>query len=167
MQSATQFVQRTANTLRRFQNTQKMEKTLACGSYFLHFPRVPKCSSCFISVIHGLGDFVLTLIVLGYKFYLFSVLFNQIRAALGMDRCRLAVVGAAPVTMETLRYFQSINIPLYELFGMSECSGPMTVSVPGHVTSGSCGIAMDGTEMKIINEDEDGNGEVSSKEGDT
>ena len=79
-----------------------------------------------------------------------------------MDRCRLAVVGAAPVTMETLRYFQSINIPLYELFGMSECSGPMTVSIPGHVKSGSCGIAMDGTEMKIINEDEDGNGEVSS-----
>ena len=79
-----------------------------------------------------------------------------------MDRCRLAVVGAAPVTMETLRYFQSINIPLFELFGMSECSGPMTVSIPGHVTSGSCGIAMDGTEMKIINEDEDGNGEVSS-----
>jgi len=79
-----------------------------------------------------------------------------------MDRCRLAVVGAAPVTMETLRYFQSINIPLYELFGMSECSGPMTVSIPGHVVSGSCGIAMDGTEMKIINEDEEGNGEVSS-----
>lgn len=90
--------------------------------------------------------------------------FNQIRAALGMDRCRLAVVGAAPVTMETLRYFQSINIPLYELFGMSECSGPMTVSIPGHVVSGSCGIAMDGTEMKIINEDEDGNGEVREVE---
>lgn len=74
----------------------------------------------------------------------------------------MAVVGAAPVTMETLRYFQSINIPLYELFGMSECSGPMTVSIPGNVVSGGCGIAMDGTEMKIINEDEDGNGEVSS-----
>lgn len=89
-----------------------------------------------------------------------GLVLKKIRAALGMDRCRLAVVGAAPVTMETLRYFQSINIPLFELFGMSECSGPMTVSIPGHVVSGSCGIAMDGTEMKIINEDEDGNGEL-------
>ena len=62
--------------------------------------------------------------------------------------------------METLRYFQSINIPLYELFGMSECSGPMTVSIPGHVVSGSCGIALDGCEMKVINQDEEGNGEV-------
>lgn len=74
----------------------------------------------------------------------------------------MTVVSAAPVTMETLRYFQSINIPLYELYGMSECTGPMTVSIPGHIVSGSCGIAMDGTEMKLINEDEDGNGEVSS-----
>lgn len=83
--------------------------------------------------------------------------------ALGLDRCRLCFVGAAPVTMETLRYFQSINVPLYELYGMSECSGPMTVSIPGHIISGSCGIAMDGMEMKIINEDEEGNGEVRSK----
>ena len=51
-------------------------------------------------------------------------------------------------------------MPLYELYGMSECTGPMTVSIPGHITSGSCGIAMDGCEMKIINEDDDGNGEV-------
>ena len=82
--------------------------------------------------------------------------------ALGLDRCRLSFVGAAPVTMETLRYFQSINIPLYELYGMSECSGPQTVSIPGHIRSGSCGVAIDGCEMKVINEDEEGNGEVKS-----
>ncbi|KAL9986588.1 hypothetical protein ACROYT_G000756 [Oculina patagonica] len=92
-----------------------------------------------------------------------GLVLKKIRAALGLDRCRMAVVGAAPVTMETLRYFQSINIPLYELFGMSECSGPLTVSIPGHIVSGSCGIAMDGMEMKIINPDEDGNGELCIK----
>ncbi|KAJ7326101.1 Long-chain-fatty-acid--CoA ligase acsbg2 [Desmophyllum pertusum] len=92
-----------------------------------------------------------------------GLVLKKIRAALGLDRCRLAFVGAAPVTMETLRYFQSINIPLYELFGMSECSGPMTVSIPGHVVSGSCGIAMDGCEMKVINQDEEGNGELCFK----
>lgn len=89
-----------------------------------------------------------------------SLFFSQIRLALGLDRCRLCFVGAAPVTLETLRYFQSINVPLYELYGMSECTGPMTVSIPGHITSGSCGIAMEGCEMKIINKDDDGNGEV-------
>lgn len=92
-----------------------------------------------------------------------TLVLKKVRMALGLDRCRLCFVGAAPVTMETLRYFQSINIPLYELYGMSECSGPQTVSIPGHIISGSCGVAMDGCEMKVINEDEEGNGELCLK----
>ena len=81
--------------------------------------------------------------------------------AIGLDRCRLCFTGAAPVTMDTLKYFQSINIPLYELYGMSECSGPQTVSIPGHLKTGSCGVSIGGCEMKILNADADGNGEVS------
>lgn len=64
--------------------------------------------------------------------------------------------------METLKYFQSINIPVYELYGMSETSGPHSVSIPGHLISGSCGILMEGVEMKIADKDEEGNGEVKS-----
>ena len=90
------------------------------------------------------------------------MLCSKVRVALGLDRCRLCFVGAAPVTMETLRYFQSINIPLFELFGMSETSGPHSMSIPGHLVSGSCGIAMEGVKMKIADEDDDGNGEVRS-----
>ena len=85
---------------------------------------------------------------------------NQIRLALGLDRCRLCVVGAAPVTLETIRYFQSINIPLFELYGMSESTGPATISIPGCVKAGSCGVAFEGVEVKIHNKDEEGNGEV-------
>ncbi|XP_048584114.1 long-chain-fatty-acid--CoA ligase ACSBG2 isoform X2 [Nematostella vectensis] len=85
---------------------------------------------------------------------------KKIKVSLGLDRCWGQFVAAAPVTMETLCYFQSINIPLYELYGMSECSGPLTISIPGHVLSGSCGIKMEGTEMKIDKPDEDGNGEL-------
>lgn len=88
--------------------------------------------------------------------------FPQVRIALGLDRCPLCFVGAAPVTMETLNYFQSINVPLYELYGMSETSGPHTVSIPGHLISGSCGVTMGGVEMKIADKDEEGNGEVKS-----
>ena len=81
---------------------------------------------------------------------------------LGLDQCKLQVVGAAPVTLETLRYFQSVNIPLCELYGMSESTGPHTVSLmPNKVRTGSCGVLVDGFEMKIANKDEDGSGEVS------
>lgn len=89
-----------------------------------------------------------------------NLVLKKIRLALGLDRCRLCVVGAAPVTLETIRYFQSINIPLFELFGMSESTGPTTISIPGHVKAGSCGVAFDGVEVKIIEPDEEGNGEV-------
>lgn len=88
---------------------------------------------------------------------------KKVRVALGLDRCLLCFVGAAPVTMETLKYFQSINIPVYELYGMSETSGPHSVSIPGHVISGSCGILMEGVEMKIADKDEEGNGELCIK----
>lgn len=44
---------------------------------------------------------------------------------------------------------------------MSESTGPTTISIPGHVKAGSCGVAFDGVEVKIIEPDEEGNGEVS------
>ncbi|XP_068722136.1 long-chain-fatty-acid--CoA ligase ACSBG2-like isoform X1 [Montipora capricornis] len=94
-----------------------------------------------------------------YGWTLATMILQQIRVALGLDRCKMAFVGAAPVTMQTLRHFQSINIPLYELFGMSESGGPHTISVPGHALSGSCGMALEGMETKVTS-DEDGNGEL-------
>ena len=87
-------------------------------------------------------------------------LLKKVRTALGLDRCRHIATGAAPITMETLRYFQSLNMPLYELYGMSECSGPATVGKPGQNRVGACGPLVDGFYMKIHEPDEDGNGEV-------
>lgn len=62
--------------------------------------------------------------------------------------------------METLRYFQSLNISLFELYGMSESSGPFTVGNPQKNRTGSVGPVMDGLKGKIHEPDEDGNGEV-------
>ena len=79
---------------------------------------------------------------------------------LGLDRCRLIYTGAAPVSLETLRYFQSINIPLLELYGMSECTGLATLSLPKIFKTTAVGRTIKQMEMKIFNEDEDGSGEV-------
>lgn len=43
---------------------------------------------------------------------------------------------------------------------MSESTGPATISIPGYVKAGSCGVAFEGVEVKIHNKDEEGNGEV-------
>lgn len=58
-----------------------------------------------------------------------NLVFKKVRAALGLDRCRFCCTGAAPITKDTLDYFMSLNIPVKELYGMSESSGPHTVSM--------------------------------------
>lgn len=57
-----------------------------------------------------------------------SLVFKKVRAALGLDRCKVCFTGAAPITKDTLDYFMSLNIPILEIYGMSESSGPHTVS---------------------------------------
>ena len=49
--------------------------------------------------------------------------FKKVRQALGLDRCHFPLSGAAPLAEETLTYFMSVNIPLHELYGLSESSG--------------------------------------------
>ncbi|KAI8499360.1 medium-chain fatty acid-CoA ligase [Branchiostoma belcheri] len=88
------------------------------------------------------------------------VVFRNIRKALGLDRCRLQFSGAAPIAMETLQYFMSINIPLYELYGMSESTGPHTMALPHHFRLGSCGSEFPGATTVIKNADDEGIGEV-------
>ncbi|XP_065059824.1 long-chain-fatty-acid--CoA ligase ACSBG2-like [Rhopilema esculentum] len=95
-----------------------------------------------------------------FGFSIASAVLKKIRVQLGLDRCRLIYTGAAPVSLETLRYFQSINIPLLELYGMSECTGLATLSVPKLAKTTAVGRAIKQMEMKIFNEDEDGSGEI-------
>ena len=79
---------------------------------------------------------------------------------LGLDRCSVIYTGAAPISLETMRYFQSINIPLLELYGMSECSGVATLSYPRSLRMASVGKVVEDVELKIFNQDADGSGEV-------
>ncbi len=48
-----------------------------------------------------------------------------------------------------LDFLLSVNIPVFEIYGMSESSGPQTVSLPGKHITGTCGPVMPGAEIKI------------------
>ena len=61
---------------------------------------------------------------------------------------------------ETMSYFLSLNICLHKLYGMSESTGPTTVTTERTLRFGSNGFAMEGTDIKILNPDNDGIGEV-------
>ncbi|RVE73517.1 hypothetical protein OJAV_G00032050 [Oryzias javanicus] len=60
----------------------------------------------------------------------------------------------------TLEFFLSLDIPVYELYGMSECTGPHTISRPDAFKLTSCGKEIPGCTTKLDNPDEEGNGEI-------
>ncbi|XDV49206.1 hypothetical protein PO909_018498 [Leuciscus waleckii] len=88
------------------------------------------------------------------------LVFRKVRKALGLDRCTRCYTGAAPITKDTLEFFLSLDIPLFELYGMSESSGPHTISLPDAFRLTSCGKVIPGCKTKIFNPDADGNGEI-------
>jgi len=90
-----------------------------------------------------------------------SPIFKKIRAQLGLDRCKIQASGAAPITRQTLEYLMSVDVPVFDLYGMSESSGPQNVSIPGANKIGSCGRAMPGTELRVDKPDpKKGEGEL-------
>ena len=53
------------------------------------------------------------------------------KAALGFTQCKLFFTGAAPIAHSTLDFFGCLGIHVLELYGMSECTGPQTISAAG------------------------------------
>ncbi len=86
-----------------------------------------------------------------------QLVFSKVREKLGFDRCRVFISTAAPIAMDTLEFFLSLGIPLTEVYGMSECTGPATVSLPEpfQYETGWAGPALLGSELSIA-----GDGEV-------
>ena len=78
-----------------------------------------------------------------------GLVLSKIKTALGLDECKYHYTAAAPISVETLEYFGSLDIQVMEVFGQSECTGPHTASKDGAWKIGSCGRPMPGTETMI------------------
>nr|XP_060640726.1 long-chain-fatty-acid--CoA ligase ACSBG2 [Anolis sagrei ordinatus] len=89
-----------------------------------------------------------------------ALVYRKVRKALGLERCTRCYTAAAPIARETLEYFLSLDIPVYELYGMSESTGPHTVSHAGAFRITSCGKPMVGCRTLLHRKDAEGVGEV-------
>jgi len=83
-----------------------------------------------------------------------KLVFTKVRARIGLDRCRFPLTGAAPTSKDTLEFFLSLGLPLYEVYGMSECTGPATQSIPAAWRTGSVGKVLTGAELRIADDGE-------------
>lgn len=93
-------------------------------------------------------------------FKIANIMLNKAKGELGFDRCRIFMSGAAPIMKETIEFFYGLHIPLMEVYGMSECSGPHTVCSLDRFRTSSVGTEIPGVQTKLADKDEEGNGEV-------
>ncbi|KAF2360689.1 AMP-dependent synthetase/ligase [Trinorchestia longiramus] len=89
-----------------------------------------------------------------------AIVFKKIKQVLGLDRCKIFLSGAAPISPDVVRYFHSLNICVLEIYGMSESTGPHTSGIETAFKVGSAGRTIPGCQTKIDKPDAEGNGEV-------
>ena len=91
--------------------------------------------------------------------FLDSVAFAPMRAMIGLDSLVCAITGAAPLPKAILEWYNAVGVPLSEIYGMSESSGPMTWA-PYRIKPGTVGPAIPGCEVRLA-----GDGEIVCRGG--
>jgi long-chain acyl-CoA synthetase len=79
--------------------------------------------------------------------------FRPIRELLGLDQLDVAISGAAPIPSSLLGWYRAIGVPMSEIYGMSESSGPITWT-PDKIKPGTVGAAVAGCEVALASDGE-------------
>jgi long-chain acyl-CoA synthetase len=85
--------------------------------------------------------------------FLDEVAFANVRELVGLDALQFAVTGAAPIPPELIRWYRAIGVPMSEIYGLSETTGPMTWD-PYDVRVGTVGRAFPGVDVFLADDGE-------------
>lgn len=91
------------------------------------------------------------------------ILLRALRDRLGFSNLTSAATGGAAMGPDTFRYLQAIGVPLKQLYGQTEMCGAYTVHQAHDVDYDSVGVAFDNADVKVINPDSNGVGEIIAK----
>ncbi len=80
----------------------------------------------------------------------YLLLFRALRNQLGLLEARILVSGAAPLSVDIMKFFHAIGLPIRECYGMTEMSGISFMPRDGEIqVGGVVGKAIPGVEFKI------------------
>jgi long-chain acyl-CoA synthetase len=79
---------------------------------------------------------------------------SKLKQALGFDRAADLISGAAPIARDVLEFFASLDLPIHEVYGQSEDTGPTSFNIPGRTKLGTVGPPLPGLECKIAEDGE-------------
>jgi long-chain acyl-CoA synthetase len=74
---------------------------------------------------------------------------KKVLTALGLDACRFAAGGAAPMPPELLRWYERLGLSICEVYGMTENCGVSHATLPGQPRPGTVGLTYDGVQSRI------------------
>ena len=76
-------------------------------------------------------------------------LFMLLRSKIGLERCHFAVTSTAPSRPEVHEFWAALGMPLYEVWGMSELTGPATAVPINDHRAPSVGVPLPGVEARL------------------
>jgi long-chain acyl-CoA synthetase len=82
-----------------------------------------------------------------------ALVFKKVRERLG-GRLRVGVSGAAPLGIDVLEFFRSLNMLVVEGYGLTETASSLSVNDPDDYRFGTVGRVVDGTEVRIAEDGE-------------
>jgi len=74
---------------------------------------------------------------------------RKVLEGLGLDACRFAAGGAAPMPPELLRWYGRLGLDVVEVYGMTENCGISHATLPGHPRPGTVGLPYDGVSSRL------------------
>jgi long-chain acyl-CoA synthetase len=86
--------------------------------------------------------------------FAYWLVFRNIRRMLGLDRCRIALTGAAPISPDLIRWYLALGIDMREVYGQTENCGVATLMPTERIKLGSVGKSVPWGEVMISPEGE-------------
>ncbi|WP_296493446.1 AMP-binding protein [Rhodoferax sp.] len=74
---------------------------------------------------------------------------RKVQKALGLDQCRFAAGGAAPMPVSLLAWYRKLGLPVNEGYGMTENLAVSNLTLAGQNMEGTVGPAYPGVDMRI------------------
>jgi long-chain acyl-CoA synthetase len=82
------------------------------------------------------------------------VVLGPLRNRIGLDRTRVALSAAAPISPDVLRFFWGLGVQIREIYGQTEGSGLTTAHPIGDVKLGTVGKPIPGIEVRLAEDGE-------------
>lgn len=80
---------------------------------------------------------------------LWLVCFRPLQRFLGLDRVKTGFCGGASISEEVLLFFWALGVPVYQIYGMTECAGASHSQRPGATGLGTSGHLLGGLEQRL------------------